>query len=29
MMVHELVQEVLTYKDVLSSTSDICAELDW
>lgn len=28
-IVHELAQEVLKNADVLSSTSDICAELDW
>lgn len=28
-IVHELGQEVLKYEDILSSTSDICAELDW
>lgn len=28
-IVHELGQEILKYEDVLSSTSDICAELDW
>lgn len=28
-IVHELSQEILKYEDVLSSTSDICAELDW
>lgn len=28
-LVHELGQEILKYEDVLSSTSDICAELDW
>lgn len=28
-IVHELGQEMLKYEDFLSSTSDICAELDW
>lgn len=28
-IVHDLGQEILKYEDLLSTTSDICAELDW
>ena len=28
-IIHELGQEILNYESMLSSTSDVCGELDW